>query len=684
MNRARIGTVKNSVAVTGVRWWSVAGAAAAGGWLAVAGIYIAVAALDLRLHAIGRGDLADGAAEVAVYSLPIFSAASVGAVLGVLRPRHPAGWLFLALAIALAGSGLADLYAAYGAMARPGALPAAGFAAVVGDKVFIVWLLLLTLILLLTPAGRFASARWRWAGIIAITSATVAFALALIGAYEGPHASEGLVQNPIEVEAWQGPLRAMRVCAIVALHVVLISAIVSLAVRFFTARSTEGKRLRWLALAAVPFPILVIGAFVAATMNNETMLFWFGAGFVAVIPVAAGVAVLQDGLYGVDRVLRRGLVYGLLSAVIVGAYAIVVVVAGEALGGMAGGSQIAAVMATLGAISVGLPARSRIQDWLDRAFNRREFDAVATMRRWRRDPAAHNTSVEQALRESTNDDALSVAYWIEDRERWVDEAGAVATPDAHGVTAARGDTPIAAISFDDNAIDRRTVEMLADEVMSELETVRLRAALALQLVEVRESRARIVEAQLAERRRIERNLHDGAQQRLLALAMHLRAAEVRGDAEGAFEVLHRGADELQQAVKELRDLANGLAPITLADEGLAAALEELAFRAPVPISVEASGERMGTKVEETAWYIACEAVANAVKHASPSALEIRACRENGYLRLVIEDDGSGGADPSGSGLRGIADRAETIGGHVTVRERPGTGTIVTADLPCGL
>jgi signal transduction histidine kinase len=242
---------------------------------------------------------------------------------------------------------------------------------------------------------------------------------------------------------------------------------------------------------------------------------------------------------------------------------------------------------------------------------------------------------------------------------------------------------IAAVNFDEHRIERATVEALLAEAAAELENVRLRASLALQLVEVRESRERIIEAQLSERRRIERNLHDGAQQRLLALALQLRAAEMSREPERAHHTLHRAVEELQLAVKELRDLANGLAPATLSGEGLRPAFYELASRTPVPLRVDVTAERFPPTVEETAWFITCEAVANAVKHAAPHSVAISAYHEDACLRLVVEDDGIGGADADGTGLRGIAARAEAIGGRLTVRERRGAGTVVTAELPCG-
>jgi signal transduction histidine kinase len=663
------------------RWRRLASAAAAAGWLAVAACGGVVLLFDARLADVGRSDLGSGATD-AVYVLPLASAATVGAALAFLRPRHPVGWLFLALGLAIAASAVADAYAAYGAIARPGSLPGAGFVAVIGDKSFIAWLLLLTLILLLTPTGSYGSPRWRLAAYVAIAGSAIGFGLGLIGPYEGEHASLRIVKNPAEVEVLQRTIHLIRLFGILALHAVLLAAVGSIVARFRAASGAERKQLRWLALAAIPFPMFVVGAFVAAVLRQELLLAWLAAGFIAVIPVAAGLAIAQHGLYNVDHLLTRGLTYGLLSALVVACYAIVVVFVGQALGGVVGSSQVAAVIATLAAVSVALPARRYIQDGLDRRFNRRQFEAINTIRRWLRDPAPV-TSLQRALRESTGDDALRVAYWIDERERWVDEAGVPAVLDPDGITVKRRGVAIAAVTFDAHRIERATVEAVLGEAVSELENVRLRAALALQLVEVRESRSRIVSAQVAERRKIERNLHDGAQQRLLGLAMQLSAAEISRDPTRALPALHSAVGELQLAVKELRDLANGLVPATLTDEGLGAALEDLAARTPVPVRLSTTGERFPAPIEETAWFIACEAVANAVKHAGPRSVDIAAGRDNGFLRLVVEDDGIGGADPSGAGLRGIADRAETIGGHLTVHERPGAGTIVIAELPCG-
>jgi signal transduction histidine kinase len=252
-----------------------------------------------------------------------------------------------------------------------------------------------------------------------------------------------------------------------------------------------------------------------------------------------------------------------------------------------------------------------------------------------------------------------------------------------GVTAKRREEVICVVTFDGVAVDRQTVEAATSEVLAELENARLRAAIRLQLVEVHESRARIVDAQMAERQKIERDLHDGAQQRLLGLAMQLRAVELSGDPDRIRVAVTTAVDELQAAVRELRELANGLRPAILIDGGLAAALDDLAVRLPVPVRLDITDERFDPAVEETAWFIACEAVSNAVKHAAPCTVAISTCRSDDRLRLVIEDDGVGRADPTGSGLRGIADRAGAAGGTLSISPREECGTRVIAELPCG-
>jgi signal transduction histidine kinase len=220
-----------------------------------------------------------------------------------------------------------------------------------------------------------------------------------------------------------------------------------------------------------------------------------------------------------------------------------------------------------------------------------------------------------------------------------------------------------------------------------LDNARLQAELRAQLVAVRESRARIVAAGDSERRRIEQDLHDGAQQRLVALALELRSAQRRlgSTLDPELEaMLDSTVEQLQQAVEELRELAHGVHPPVLTQGGLSAALDDLARRVPIPVTVLAAPEeRLAPDLEATAYFVICEALANVVKHAEASTATISAARANSTLVVEIVDDGVGGADLGrGSGLRGLHDRVEARGGRLQVVSPPGKGTRIVGELPC--
>jgi len=204
--------------------------------------------------------------------------------------------------------------------------------------------------------------------------------------------------------------------------------------------------------------------------------------------------------------------------------------------------------------------------------------------------------------------------------------------------------------------------------------------------ELRHSRKRLLQAGDAERRRLERNLHDGAQQRLvsLSLALRLAQAKLKTDPEEASNLLGGASDELAQALEELRELARGIHPAVLSDRGLSAALEALAGRAPLPVDVLAPEERLPPPVEAAAYYVVSEALTNVAKYAQASAVGVRVTRLNGNAVVEVADDGVGGADPlQGSGLRGLADRVEALDGRLHVESAPGRGTVIRAEIPCG-
>jgi len=229
------------------------------------------------------------------------------------------------------------------------------------------------------------------------------------------------------------------------------------------------------------------------------------------------------------------------------------------------------------------------------------------------------------------------------------------------------------------------VRDITERKQAEAELDRLQSELRTRLAELQASRARIVEAGDAERRRLERNLHDGAQQRLVALSLSLRLARsrVRQDPDAADELLGGATTELAHALEELRELARGIHPAVLTERGLEPALETLVHRAPVPVEVESSLDgRLPPPVEAAAFYVVSEALANVAKYAEASSVEVRIGREDGYAVVEVSDDGVGGADPAhGSGLRGLADRVEALQGRLEVDSRPGEGTRVRAEIP---
>ena len=215
-----------------------------------------------------------------------------------------------------------------------------------------------------------------------------------------------------------------------------------------------------------------------------------------------------------------------------------------------------------------------------------------------------------------------------------------------------------------------------------VEVVRLRSELGAALHEVESSRARLLQAGYAERRRLERDLHDGAQQRLVSLGMGLRLAQRHAGQVDVNEVFDQAVDELATAVAELRRIAHGLRPSSL-DDGLGPALRRLATTVPLPVELDVCPEPLPDEIATTAYYVASEAVSNAVKHADADTIAVRVARDAGRLQVSVRDDGRGGATArSGSGLAGLTDRVAAAGGALQVRSAPGRGTLVEAVLPC--
>jgi signal transduction histidine kinase len=299
--------------------------------------------------------------------------------------------------------------------------------------------------------------------------------------------------------------------------------------------------------------------------------------------------------------------------------------------------------------------------------------------------------IRDALARALDDPSLEVLYWFPERNGFVDEAGrdrALPTDGSRAITRLEHEGKQLAVLVHDPSLleEPKLVNAAGAAARLALENARLQAETRAQLEEVRQSRARIVKATDLERRRIERDIHDGAQQRLVSLGLELRLAQRRlgqtPDPE-LDRLLTAAVDELKVAVEELRELARGVHPAILTEDGLAAALESLISRQALPIELEADEGRLPAQVEATAYFVACEALANTMKHAGASSAKVRARRRNGLLVIEVEDDGVGGAQAvNGSGLRGLADRVEALGGTLRVESPPGRGTRVVSEIPC--
>ena len=303
--------------------------------------------------------------------------------------------------------------------------------------------------------------------------------------------------------------------------------------------------------------------------------------------------------------------------------------------------------------------------------------------------------MRSALARALHDPTLELAFWLPDRQIFVDEAGTpVATPreDArHAVTMlTRHGNPVAALVHDPALDDQpELVRAVAAAAGLALENERLHAQARAHLAETRASRTRIVDAADAERRRVERNLHDGAQQRMLNLMLALSRAKshLSTSAFGqAREALDQASGELALALEELRDLARGIHPAVLSDSGLGPAVRALAQRSTVPVRVSDAlhEQRFNSAVEETAYFIVSEALANVAKHAAASEAVVSIGQLNGDVVVDVTDDGIGGASPrNGTGLRGLQDRVDAYSGSLRIDSVPGQGTHIRAELPCG-
>jgi signal transduction histidine kinase len=448
----------------------------------------------------------------------------------------------------------------------------------------------------------------------------------------------------------------------------------------------------WLAWSAVLIPLALVFCGLSSWVLGDSFVDWIVFPlillFQVLVAASVGVAVMRYRLYAIEGLVNRTAVYATLTLLLLAAYAAITVGIGVLVGG---DSAWVVALATLVVAVAFRPLRARIQDLVDRRFRRARYEGVRLVRRFEDDVRDGQRAPEEigtVLALALGDPLAELFFWLPETEAYADARGEVVElpVDARARRELRrDDARTAMLLHDPTLLERRD---LLNGVLSaaslSIEMARLRVEVRIQLAEVEASRTRIVEAGYEERRRLERDLHDGAQQRLVSLGVQLRRVQMSlpREAKVLSPALDQIVAEVGAAIGDLRQIAAGVRPARL-DDGLAAALRDLARSTPVPLEVDAPRDRVAASVEAAAYFVACEAITNAVKHGSPSKVSVRASRDNGTLHVTVADDGVGGAVVRrGSGLAGLRDRVAAHGGTLEVVSPRGGGTRVEVAIPC--
>ena len=465
----------------------------------------------------------------------------------------------------------------------------------------------------------------------------------------------------------------------------LIASAASLFLRYRRAAPAERLQLRWMAVAAmtIPLTLLLCWASYLALGTADLVLIGLAAMYLAV-PLATTVALLRSTWFDVDELLVRTSVYAVLAGVVLAAVAVISGLAGILA---ARESVLVAVTVTALTLIILLPLRRRLNASLAAlVFPHRErtLRAVSELQRDVHAGARQPEELQQTLRTALDDPTLRVGYRIPGSTSFVDAEGAPVQADDPELMIdiqLAGDR-IGVLSSASRQPSWSTELSEAVAMLVEIVRLRLETAQSLQLLEA--SSRRLVSAQDHERQRLERDLHDGAQQRLVTLGMELRLAQRHLGPEDAeiSRLLDDSVVELQGAVAELRQIAHGLRPSSL-DDGLPAALAQLRARTGVPIDLQVDVGEVPDAVSVTAYFVANEAVANAVKYAAGRRIALSVAQSPEVLTVRVQDDGRGGAElRHGSGLAGLRDRVRALGGELVVISPRDRGTLVEAVLPC--
>jgi signal transduction histidine kinase len=628
---------------------------------------------------------------------------AVGWLIAVRKPENSIGWVMLAIALLGGLIGIPPLYAA-AAIYHHVPLPAPDWVYLLGQ---LIWMPLigglLVVLPMVFPTGRLLSRRWLIPiGLFGVLSLFIAVSLL-------DPASTGPIHNPIGNPAFAG-LAAFSSSVPFALGFVLISAsgIASLFIRYRRADERERQQLKWL-LAAVSLLLAGLALSIVISPIGNLPIVPIGAAF---LPIGIGIAVLRYRLYDIDLIINRALVYGGLAAIITAAYVLVVIGIGTLVGNS---RQFLLSIVTTAVLALAFqPLRVRAQ----RVANRLVYGKRAT-------PYETLSQFSEHLSETFSQEAildrmsriLAQGTGADRAEVWV-RAGsrlllASSSPETNGAgprelrieNGALPELPrdrVAPVTHQGellgalavvkkrgesmNAVEEKLVADLAGQAGLLLRNVGLNRELLARLEDLRASRQRLVTAQDEERRRIERNIHDGAQQHLVALKLKVGLAESLSapdsKARSLLAQLKKDADE---AIDTLRELARGIYPPLLASDGLDAALRSQTRRLPFPIELAVDQlPRQPREVESAIYFCCLEALQNIAKYAQASRVQLRIWTQDSTLAFTVRDDGKG-FDPASvarsSGLQNMRDRLEALGGSLDLESAPGNGTTVAGRVP---
>lgn len=645
----------------------------------------------------------------AIFVLVFLPFPFVGALIASRRPENSVGWLLLGIGVVQGVSLAAGGYAGWAIYAASGAPGGEVVAASLGWTWIPVVAVPATFLLLLFPDGHLPSPRWRWfARVLALgmvlASIAIIFTPGEIQEYPG-------VENPIGVPG----LEVLGI-GLLTIPIGVIGTVVSLILRYRRAQTDERQQIRWVAAAAavvgVTYTTALLATWVTDSGWDDTAPGWLTllqtgclATF-ALIPIAMGVAILRYHLYDLGLVVRKALVFAVMTAVIAVVYVGMVVGVGAIVG-----SRASPVLSALAAAVVALvfqPVRARARRFADRVVYGRRATPYEVMAEFG-DQLAETYAADDVLpriarvlgegigaerarvRLSIGDELREVASWPE--EPAVDEGSTADHRDDFTAEVRHRGELLGALSvaMPPNDPMNPSKELLVHDLAAQaglvLRNERLTAALKARLGELKAAQKRLVSAQDHERRKLERNIHDGAQQQLVALQVRQRLAHqlVDRDPAKAKEMLAQLQADTATALDDLRDLARGIYPPLLADKGLEAALVAQARKAAMAITIDADGiDRLPQDVEAAIYFSALEALQNTAKYADAHTVTVSIERVDGVVGFTVRDDGRG-FDPSvrgyGTGLQGIADRLGALDGELDVKSGPGSGTTVTGRVP---